>query len=167
MNSSKMSRRLRNRISANKMPPEQLSRHSHWISNPRKFYGGSIPDPEYWGNYLRGVREYFVITPELGMVLIINQKKGQPDVFHYSWGYGRLPEGACMIKASETFGLILTSLVAMYAPPFFESEFEDFQPLIDTLKVDPKTVVRAQGIEEFAKFAKRADDGFKKFQLTE
>lgn len=160
---AKASRRLIKRLSADQMPPDELLRHPHWVSDPHKFYGGCVPEPHRWGNYLRGVREYFVITPDLGMVLIIKQNKGEPGTFYYHWGHGRLPNGVCMIKASETMGVVLTSLVAMYAPPFFGRKFEDFQPFIDTFQLDVADLRPVRGREDFAKMTERADKGFEKF----
>lgn len=160
-------RRIKKKISADKMPPEDLLRHRHWISDPRKFYGGGIPDSRCWGDYLRNVREFFVITPDLGMVLIIKQNKGEPENFYYNWGYGQLPKGACFIKASETLGLVLTSFVAMFAPPFFDQKFENFQPFIDQFNADDVEVQLANGISALAKFARKADEGFEKFHQTQ
>ena len=152
------------RMPADKKPPDILLRHRHWISDPHRFYGGGIPDTHCWGDYLRDVREYFVITPDLGMVLIIRQNKGEPDRFYYHWGYGRLPNNLCMFKASETLGLVITSMVAMYAPPFFGRDFDDFQPYIDKLKIDTSDIRKIGGIGDLADISERADKGFKKFQ---
>ena len=152
------------KVPADKMPPDILLRHRHWISDPRKFYGGGIPDSHCWGDYLRNVREYFVITPDLGMVLVIKQNKGEPDNFYYYWGYGRLPNNLCLFKASESLGIVITSMVAMYAPPFFGRDFDNLQPYIDQFKIDASDIRPMRGLGELADISKKADEGFKKFQ---
>ena len=112
------------------LPPELL-RHDHWVEQPKSEVDDFHTDKTKWGKYQEGERDWFVVTPDIGIVVALTVVDGRP---HQRWGLGKFPEGVCLIKMTRTLGMLISSSICIHVP---QSEhwqpFVSFQNVIDAL----------------------------------
>ena len=110
------------------MPPELL-RHDQWVQRPAGKNDHSWRDQRTWGKYQRNERDWFCLTPDLGIVVAITVID---DIPHQRWGLAKFPDGMKGIKLTKTLGIIIVSEACVVVP---ESEhwapFISFQEIID------------------------------------
>ena len=87
--------------------PLELIKHDQWVQRPTKQNDQSVWDKSNWGKYQSGEREWFVLTPNLELVVaVIYNVDGSPPI--YRWGYGKFHNNVKLIKLSKTLGMIIT-----------------------------------------------------------
>ena len=127
------------------MIPPELLRYDQWVKEPKSSEDQAWQAEDQWGKYKRKERDWFCLTPDLGIVVAITVLN---EVVHQRWGLGKFPPRMGAIKMTKTLGIVIVNRGCIAVP---ESEdwtpFISFQKIIDVFCQAKEHQYQAEGSE--------------------